>query len=73
MQSSGMRLPLLFITYIKRFNGRPDDLKSEANFFTDANELRSNSMVSTLAEGISVTIASLTSFPAVIFRTAMMT
>lgn len=71
--NSGTWLSLLFFTYIKRFNGRPDDLKSEANFFTDANELRSNSIVSTLAAGISLTIVSLTSFPAAIFLTAMIT
>lgn len=55
------------------FNGKPEALKSFANFLTDVIELRSNSMASTLAEGISFTIASLTSLPAAIFLTAIIT
>ena len=55
------------------FRGRPDELKSDANFFTDAFELRSNSMASTLAVGISLTIASLASLPATIFLTPIIT
>lgn len=54
-------------TYIKMFKGRPEEEKSDANFLTDANELRSNSTASTLADGISLIIASLTSSPADIF------
>ena len=41
------------------FNGRPDDLNADANFLTDSIEPRSNSMASTLAEGISLSIFSL--------------
>ena len=59
--------------HIKRFKGRPEELKSDANFLTDASELRSNSMKSTLAAGISLTIASLTSLPAAIFLTPIIT
>lgn len=62
-----------FYSYIRIFSGRPWLLYSEANFLTDAKELTSNSMASTLAEGISLTIASLTSLPAAIFLTAIIT
>ncbi|RHN81790.1 hypothetical protein MtrunA17_Chr1g0202941 [Medicago truncatula] len=55
------------------FNGRPEELNSDANFLTDSNELRSNSMTSTLAEGISLSIASLISLAATLFRTAIIT
>lgn len=60
-------------TYTRIFSGRPWLLKSEANFLTDAMELRSNSIASTLAEGFSLTIASWTFLPAVILRTAIIT
>lgn len=60
-------------TYTKIFNERPLDLNWDANFFTDSIELRSNSIASTLAAGISLTIASLTSFPAGRFLTPIKT
>lgn len=59
--------------YIKMFNGRPEDLYSDANFLTDSIELRSNSMASTLAEGFSLSIVSLTSLPAAVFLTPIIT
>lgn len=62
-------LGFFIFPYIKRFKGRPEELKSDANFLTDASELRSSSMGSTLAVDISLTIASLTSLPAAIFPT----
>lgn len=55
------------------FRGRPEDLKPDANFFTDEKELRSNSMASILAAGTCLTIASLTSLPAAIFLTPIIT
>ncbi|KAL4574815.1 hypothetical protein LXL04_021653 [Taraxacum kok-saghyz] len=55
------------------FNDWPLELKSEANFLTDAMELRSNSIASTLAVGISFTNASSTCLPAAIFLTPMTT
>uniref|UniRef100_A0A2P2JFZ9 Uncharacterized protein MANES_06G150100 n=1 Tax=Rhizophora mucronata TaxID=61149 RepID=A0A2P2JFZ9_RHIMU len=58
---------------IRRFRGRPNELKFDAKFPTDDIELRSSSMASTLAEGISLIIASLTSLPADIFLTAIIT
>lgn len=61
------------LTYIKRFKGRPEEVNLDANFLTEVEELRSNSMVSTLAPGIFLTIASLTSFPAAIFLTPIIT
>ena len=51
----------------------PREMNSDANFLTDANELRSNSMTATLAAGTSFTIASFTSLPALVFLTAMIT
>jgi len=54
-------------------SGRFKEQKSEANFLTDAKELRSNSSTSTLAVGISLIISSLTVFPAVKFRTPITT
>lgn len=42
-------------TYIKMFKGRPEDLNWVANLVTDSIELRSNSMVSILALGFSLT------------------
>lgn len=61
------------MSYIRIFNGRPEELYSDANFLTDAIELRSSSMTSMLAVGISLRIAVLTSLPASVFLTAMMT
>jgi len=55
------------------FNGRPEDLKSDANLLTESIELRSNSKVSTFAEGISLSIVSLTSLAAIIFLTPIIT
>lgn len=55
------------------FRGQPEELNSEANFLTDDNEVRSNSMASILAVGISLTIASFTSLPAAIFLTPIIT
>lgn len=55
------------------FRGRPEALKSDAKFLTDENELRSKSMTSSLAVGISLIIASLTSLPAETFLTAITT
>ena len=54
-------------------SGRPEELNSSANFLTDAIELRSNSIASILAVGFPLTIASLTSLPAVIFLTPITT
>lgn len=61
------------MSYIRIFNGRPEELYSDANFLTDAIELRSSSMTLMLAVGISLSIAVLTSLPASVFLTAMMT
>ena len=61
------------LSYIRIFSGRPEELNSDANFLTDAIELRSNSIASTLAVGISLTIASLASLPATIFLTPIIT
>ena len=55
------------------FNGRPEELNSDANFRIDAIEQRSNSMTSTLAVGISLSIASLTSCAAFKFLTPIIT
>lgn len=55
------------------FRGRPEELKSEANFLTDDKELRSNSTASILAVGTFLTIASLTFSPAAIFLTPIIT
>jgi len=52
---------------------RPDESKSAANFLTDAIELRSNSITSILAEGISLRIVSLTFLPLSTFLTAITT
>jgi len=60
-------------SYIKMFNGRPEDLKSDANLLTESIELRSNSRASTFAEGISLSIVSLTSLAAIIFLTPITT
>ena len=67
------QLPLLFFSYMRRFNGRLVELYSDPNFLTDAIELRSNSITSTLAVGISLTITPFTSLPAAIFLTPIMT
>lgn len=61
------------ITYIRILSGRPDELKSAANFLTDAIELRSNSITSIFAAGISLSIVSLTSIPVLTFLTAITT
>lgn len=58
---------------MRRFRGRPEELKSDAKFLTDAIELRSNFMASIFAVGISFIIASLTSFPADVFLTPITT
>lgn len=55
------------------FKGRPEELKSAAKFLTDAIELRSNSMASIFAVGISFVIVSLTTIPADIFLTPITT
>jgi len=56
------------ISYTRMLSGRFKEPKSEANFLTDANELRSNSSMSTLAVGIFLIISSLIVFPAAKFR-----
>lgn len=61
------------MSYIRICNGRPDELYSDANFLTDTIELRSSSMRSILAVGISLSISSLTFLPASVFLTAMTT
>jgi len=58
---------------MRMFNGRAEELNSDANFLTDAIELKSNSITSTLALGISLSISSLTIFPALIFLTPIIT
>ena len=58
---------------IKRVKGRPEELKSDVNFLINASELRSNSMVSTLTAGISLTVVSLTSFQTTIFLIPIIT
>ena len=55
------------------FSGNPLESYCAANFLTDAKELRSNSMTSILALWISLSIASLTLFPASMFLTAITT
>ncbi len=52
--------------------GKSRDLKSSANFRTDANELTSNSRTSKGADGVSFNISSFTASPFLMFRTAMM-
>ena len=68
-----MTMKTMYSSYIRMFNGKPEELNSDANFLTDSIELRSNSMASTLAVGISLSIASLTSFAAFIFLTPKIT
>lgn len=58
---------------MRRFRGRLEELYSDANFLTDAIELRSNSITSILAPGISFSIASLTLLPLSVFLTAIIT
>uniref|UniRef100_A0A2P2K9H1 Short-chain dehydrogenase n=1 Tax=Rhizophora mucronata TaxID=61149 RepID=A0A2P2K9H1_RHIMU len=58
---------------MSRFRGMPKEMNSDANFLTEAIELRSNSITSILAEGISLRNASFTSLPALTFLTAMTT
>jgi len=53
--------------------GQPDEFNLDANFLTESNELRSNSMISSLAEGMSLSIVSLTSLAATIFLTPIIT
>ena len=55
------------------FNGSPEEQNSAPNFLTDAKELRSNSITSTLASGVSLSIVSLTFRPVSIFLTAITT
>ncbi len=52
--------------------GKSRDLKSSANFRTDANELTSNSRTSKGADGVSFNISSFTASPFWMFRTPMM-
>lgn len=59
--------------YIRILSGRPEELKSAANFLTDAKELRSNSKTSILAAGISLSIDSLISIQFFTFLTAITT
>ena len=61
------------ISYISMFKGRPDEQYSVANFLTDARELRSNSITSILALGVSLIILSLTFVPVSVFLTAITT
>lgn len=68
-----MREHHFVLSYMRRFKGRFNDLYAAANFLTDTIELKSNSMASTFAVGLSFTIASLTSLPATMFLTAMIT
>lgn len=58
---------------MRRLRGRPEEIYSAANFLTDANELRSKSITSSLALGISLSIASLTFLPVSVFLTAITT
>jgi len=58
---------------MRMFKGRPKDVYSDAKFLTDVIELRSNSMTSISALGISLSIASLPFLPASRFRTAITT
>ena len=60
-------------SYTRMFSGRPEELKFDAKFRTDAIELKSNSMVSTLAVGFSLTMASWTFLPVATFLTAITT
>lgn len=53
------------------FKGRPEEMNSSANFLTDARELRSNSITSSLAVGIALSIVSLTFLPLSTFLTAI--
>lgn len=55
------------------FKGRPKEMNSAAKLLTDSKELRSNSMTSTLAVGISSSIVSLTFLPLSVLRTAITT
>jgi hypothetical protein len=52
--------------------GKSRELKSSANFRTDANELTSNSRTSKGADGVSFNISSFTASPFWMFRTPMM-
>lgn len=58
---------------MRRFKGRPEEMNSAAKFLTDAKELRSNSITSTLALGIFLSIFSLMLLPLSVFLTAIIT
>lgn len=58
---------------MRRLRGRPEEINSVANFLTDAMELRSNSITSTFAVGISFSISSFTLIPVIVFLTAITT
>lgn len=66
-------VPVLQLTYVRRFNGRFKELNSAVNFLPDAIELKSNPMASILALRFPLTNASLTSLPASIFLTLITT
>ena len=66
-------LQLIRFPHMRTLRGRPEELYFDANFSTDANELRSNSITSILAVGISSSISFLTCLPASTFLTAMTT
>lgn len=60
-------------SYMRIFSGRPEELKSAANFLTDAIELRSNSIALIFAEGFSLIIVPWTSLVAAMFLTPITT
>lgn len=65
--------PISLATHMRRFKGRPNELYSDANFLTDAKEDRSSSIISILASGTSLIIASLTFLQLSTLRTAIIT
>jgi len=73
LNKHGSVIQVSSFSYIKMFNGRPEEINSDANFLTDSNELRSNSMTSILAVGISLSIASLILLAVTLFLTAIIT
>ena len=58
---------------MRRFSGQPDELNSKANFLTEAIELRSNSITSIFADGISFAIVCFMSLDNVVFLTPIIT
>lgn len=64
---------VLQMSYMRMLRGRPKELQFDAKVLTDDIELRSNSITSTLAFGISLIIFSFTFLPLSTFRTAIIT